>query len=164
MMNETNAAAVAGLEPAAVWRFFAELAAVPRPSKHEDQIRQHVRCLAERLNLPVREDPVGNMVIDVPASSGHERAPVTVLQGHLDMVAEKNSGTEHDFLKDPIRLVRDSEPQSGRAFMRADGTTLGADNGIGVALAFAAATEPDVVHGPLEILLTIDEEMGMTGA
>jgi dipeptidase D len=160
----TAPTAAQGLEPARVWQFFAELSAVPRPSKREEQIRAHVRKTAERLGLPFREDPVGNIVIDVPGSPGHEQAPVTVLQGHLDMVCEKNAGTQHDFDRDPIRLVLDHEAKTGDQIIRADGTTLGADNGIGLALAMAAATSPEVVHGPLEILCTIDEEMGMSGA
>ncbi len=155
--------AIQGLEPQAVWRFFAELSAVPRPSKHEEQIRERVRQLAQQHNFGVRQDAVGNLVIDVPATPGHEQAAPTVLQGHLDMVCEKNAGTEHDFQRDPIHLVRDTDSQ-GEEIIRARGTTLGADNGIGVALAFAAATAPGVVHGPLEILCTTDEEMGMTGA
>jgi dipeptidase D len=159
-----NPAAIQGLEPAAVWQFFAELSAVPRPSKREEQIRAHVRKTAERLGLRFREDQVGNIAIDVPASPGHEPAPITVLQGHMDMVCEKNAGTQHDFDHDPIRLVLDKEAKTGDALIRADGTTLGADNGIGLALALAAATSPHVAHGPLEILCTIDEEMGMSGA
>lgn len=114
--------------------------------------------------MTVREDAVGNMVIEVPATPGCEGAPITVLQGHLDMVPEANSGTDHDFEKDPIRLIVDKDEATGKQIVRADGTTLGADNGIGLAMALAAATEKDVVHGPLELLCTIDEEMGMTGA
>jgi dipeptidase D len=160
----TSPTAIQGLEPAPVWQFFAELSAVPRPSKREEQIRAHVRKTAERLGLRFHEDQVGNIAIDVPASPGHEHAPLTVLQGHMDMVCEKNAGTQHDFDRDPIRLVRDKEAKTGDALIRADGTTLGADNGIGLALALAAATSPQVVHGPLEILCTVDEEMGMSGA
>ncbi len=164
MTNPANLSAINGLEPARVWQFFAELSAVPRPSKREGQVRAFVREAAGRLGFVFREDQAGNIVIDVPASPGCEHAPVTVLQGHLDMVCEKNAGTEHDFDRDPIRLVQDRDQRSGEMIVRADGTTLGADNGIGLALAFAAATSPDVVHGPLEILCTIDEEMGMSGA
>lgn len=152
------------LEPKPVWQFFAELASVPRPSKHEEQIRAHIRKMADRLGFRAREDSIGNIVIEVPASPGCENASVTVLQGHVDMVCEKNAGTKHDFERDPIRLVVDKLPKTGETIVRADGTTLGADNGIGLSLALAAATTPGVVHGPLEILCTIDEEMGMTGA
>lgn len=163
MTTDSHASAIVNLEPSCVWRFFASLSAVPRPSKREQQIRAHVLKLAAQHKLAAREDAVGNIVIDVPATPGHEAAPITVLQAHVDMVCEKNAGVAHDFDADPIRLVIDKD-DDGAAIVRADGTTLGADNGIGVALAFAAATEKDVVHGPLELLLTIDEEMGMTGA
>ncbi|NUQ48027.1 MAG: M20/M25/M40 family metallo-hydrolase, partial [Phycisphaerae bacterium] len=160
----TNAsAAVESLEPKAVWQFFAGMAAVPRPSKQEQRIRAHVRKVAESHGFKVKEDAVGNMLIEVPASPGCEKASIIVLQGHLDMVCEKNSGTTHDFDKDPIRLVLDRD-ENGEQIVRADGTTLGADNGIGVSLAFAAATSRDVVHGPLEILCTVDEEQGLSGA
>jgi len=155
--------AVADLQPAAVWRIFAGIAATPRPSKKEQQIRAHLRKWAEAHGLKHREDDRGNLVIAVPASAGCETAPIVVLQAHVDMVCEKNSNVRHDFDRDPIRLMLDRDG-AGKAIVRADGTTLGADNGIGVALALAAATEPDVVHGPLEILLTTDEEAGMTGA
>src|SRR5262249_34062540 len=139
------------------------IASVPRPSKHEERIRAHVKQLAESLRFRVREDRVGDLLIEVPATKGCENVPPTVLQAHLDMVCEKNSGTIHDFDKDPIRLKLD-KPAAGRQIVRADGTTLGADNGIGVSMALAAATDPNAVHGPLEILCTIDEEAGMTGA
>ena len=151
------------LEPVPVWRFFAELSAVPRPSKHEEKAQAYVRQTAAKFGFGVREDAAGNLVVDVPATPGCENAPVTVLQGHLDMVCEKNAGTQHDFMKDPLRLRVETDEKSAQ-IVRADGTTLGADNGLGVALAFAAATTPGVVHGPLEILCTSDEEMGMTSA
>ncbi len=164
MTVEDNLRTVKGLEPASVWRFFAEIAGVPRPSKKETKIREHMRNLAAALGLTLHEDRIGNQVIDVPATTGCESAPITVLQGHLDMVCEKNAGTEHDFDHDPIRFVIETETETGQRILRADGTTLGADNGIGLAMGLAAATSPEVVHGPLELLLTIDEEMGMTGA
>jgi dipeptidase D len=164
MAEQGRSSGIESLEPAAVWRFFAGIAATPRPSKYEEQIRAHLRAVAERGGLPVREDSVGNMVIEAPASPGCEQAPITVLQGHVDMVPEKNADVAHDFERDPIRPVVDEELEAKRRFVRAQGTTLGADNGIGVALALAAATEPGVKHGPLEILCTVDEEAGMTGA
>ncbi|MEE8170695.1 MAG: M20/M25/M40 family metallo-hydrolase, partial [Phycisphaerae bacterium] len=155
---------VESLEPVAVWRLFAGIAAVPRPSKQEDRIRAHVRGVAESLGLSVRQDATGNLIINVPASAGCEKAPITVLQAHLDMVCEKNTGTKHDFDSDPIRLNLHKEDNTGEQIIRAAGTTLGADNGIGVAMAIAAASSDDVGHGPLELLFTIDEEAGMTGA
>ncbi len=167
--------AVLALEPTSVWHLFAGLSAVPRPSGREERARAWARGIAREHGLDSSEDAAGNVRIDVPATPGCERAPVTVLQGHLDMVCEKNAGTAHDFERDPIRLLIETDgggaeeagggQASGRGlFVRADGTTLGADNGIGVAMALAAATAPGVVHGPLEILLTVDEEVGMSGA
>ncbi len=163
MTSQANLNAIESLQPAAVWRFFAGMSDIPRASKHEEKIRAHTRQVAEELGFAVREDRVGNMVIDVPATPGCENAPITVLQGHLDMVCEKNADTEHDFDNDPIKLVVDKDDK-GEQIVRADGTTLGADNAIGVAMGLAAAASPDVTHGPLELLCTIDEEMGMTGA
>ncbi|MEW6746653.1 MAG: beta-Ala-His dipeptidase [Planctomycetota bacterium] len=162
-MTHHDSHAIESFEPSAVWRIFTGIAAVPRPSKKEQQIRSHVRRLAEEKKLQVREDSAGNLLIEVPASPGHEQAPVVVLQGHLDMVCEKNLNSNHDFEREGIKL-RTEKTANEEVFVRADGTTLGADNGIGVSLALAAATSPDVVHGPLEILCTVDEEMGMSGA
>lgn len=164
MSATANDAVIAGLEPAAVWKYFAGLAAVPRPSKQEQRVAAHVTEVAKARGLSVTADRAGNLVIAVPATKGCEGAPITVLQAHLDMVCEKNAGTEHDFDREGIRFVKTTDPESGEAILRGDGTTLGADNGIGVALALAAATEPDVVHGPLELLFTVDEEDGMSGA
>jgi dipeptidase D len=164
MTEGANLSAIESLEPAPVWRFFAGISATPRSSKHEARIREHIRAVAEQHRLPAREDGAGNMVIDVPASPGCESAPITVLQGHLDMVGESSAGTQHDFERDPIRLVVEEESDSGKLIVRADGTTLGADNGMGMSLALAAATSPDVIHGPLELLFTVDEEAGMSGA
>lgn len=138
------------------------MSSVPRPSKREEKIRAHFHALAAKHGLKSHQDETGNIVVDVPASPGCEQAPTVVIQGHLDMVCEKNHGTQHDFDEDPLRLV--IEDQGPNTFVTADGTTLGADNGIGVALGFAAAISKDVVHGPLELLLTTDEEQGMTGA
>jgi dipeptidase D len=163
MSNQAGLTTVEKLEPKEVWGLFAGFAAVPRGSKKEEKIRAHVRKLAEQRRFSAREDTAGNMLIEVPATAGHEQAPTVVLQGHLDMVCEKNSGTPHDFDRDPIKLVLDADAR-GKPIVRADGTTLGADNGIGVCLALAAASSPEVVHGPLEILCTVDEEAGMTGA
>lgn len=151
------------LEPRLVWQLFSRIAAVPRPSKHEEKIRAHLRDLAEQRGLSLREDVAGNLVISVPASPGREGAPITVLQAHVDMVCEKNSGTEHDFHNTGIHMVLDKDA-AGDQIVRGEGTTLGADNGIGVAMALAAALDDDVAHGPLELLLTTDEEAGMTGA
>ncbi len=153
---------ISQLEPTAVWKVFAGMSDVPRPSKNEEMIREHFHALAKEHSFSSRQDETGNIVIDVPASPGCENAPTIVLQGHLDMVAEQNEGTGHDFDKDPIKLQL--VEKNGERFVTADGTTLGADNGIGVSLSMAAAIDDSVKHGPLEILLTTDEEQGMTGA
>ncbi|HUK14480.1 MAG TPA: aminoacyl-histidine dipeptidase [Thermoanaerobaculaceae bacterium] len=146
------------LEPRLIWKHFDAIRQIPRPSKHEERVAQHVVGWARGKGLEVARDAAGNVIVRVPASAGHEKAPVVVLQGHLDMVPEKNSDVEFDFDKDPIqvRVVDD--------FVYATGTTLGSDNGIGVAAAMAVADDPGVVHGPLELLFTVDEETGLTGA
>lgn len=151
------------LEPRLIWQLFPGIAAVPRPSKHEEKIRAHLRSLVASHGLTFTEDDAGNLVVTVPASTGLEHAPITVLQAHVDMVCEKNSDTAHDFDNEGIHLVLDKDAK-GETIVRARGTTLGADNGIGVAMALAAAFDDSVVHGPLELLLTTDEEAGMTGA
>ena len=149
--------AIEGLKPALLWQHFYELSQIPRPSKREEKAVEFVREYARRNNFKFDEDKVGNIVIHVPASKGKEKSPTIVLQGHVDMVCEMNKGTKHDFDKDPIKLINTGE------WITADGTTLGADNGIGVAAGMAVALDKTTVHGPLELLCTIDEETGMTG-
>jgi len=146
------------LEPAHLWQHFDAIRQVPRPSKHEEKIAAHVEEWARSRGFQVRRDAAGSMVIPVPATPGHEGAPVVILQGHLDMVCEKNSDVSHDFMTDPIKVRVDGD------WVKSVGTTLGADNGIGLAAAMAVADDPETVHGPLEILCTIDEETGLTGA
>jgi dipeptidase D len=150
--------AVADLEPKEVWKHFDALAAIPRPSTKEAAAREYVLALASRLGLEAVHDKVGNTVVRKPAHAGRENAPKALLQGHLDMVCEKNEGTAHNFDSDPIKLVRDGD------WLKADGTTLGSDNGIGVAAALAVMESKDIAHGPLEFVFTIDEETGLTGA
>ena len=149
---------VADLEPKALWAHFDTILTIPRGSKEEDRIRDHVIQIAEKNDLDYQVDATGNVVVRKPASQGKEDAPTTVLQSHLDMVNEKNSDVEHDFSSDPIKPVRDGE------YLTADGTTLGSDNGIGVAAMLAILEADDLVHPPLEFLFTIDEETGLTGA
>ncbi len=146
------------LEPKSVWEYFENLCNIPRPSGHEEAAGKYVASVAQKHGLSWQKDAVGNIVIRVPASPGKQSAPVTVLQGHTDMVCEKNSDTRHDFMKDPIKPRVDGE------WVKAAGTTLGADNGIGVAMALALLDEKDIVHPPLELLFTIDEETGLNGA
>ncbi|GAB4343363.1 MAG: aminoacyl-histidine dipeptidase [Calditrichia bacterium] len=149
---------IAGLKPELMWEHFYEISQIPRCSRNEEAVREYVLGVAKRNNLEYKIDAVGNVVVKVPATPGKEDKPIVVLQGHLDMVCEKNKGTEHDFSKDPIKLVRDGD------WMKADGTTLGSDNGIFIAAALAAMEDKELVHGPLECLFTIDEETGLTGA
>lgn len=152
-----SSSAIEGLSPQLLWNRFYEISQVPRPSKSEERIRQYLRDFAAQNNLDMKEDDAGNIVMYVPPSTGFEKAPTIVLQGHVDMVCEKNKETDHDFNNDPIKLKRDGE------WIKAEGTTLGADNGIGVAAALAAAQDEDFEHGPLELLFTVDEETGLTG-
>jgi dipeptidase D len=150
--------ALENLEPQRVFHHFAALSAIPRASEKEAAVRAYVLALAARLNLEAIQDRVGNVVIRKPARPGREGAITAALQSHLDMVCEKNEGTPHNFDTDPIRLVVDGD------WLKADGTTLGADNGVGVAAALAVMESADVAHGPLEFVFTIDEESGLTGA
>ena len=149
---------IADYEPKQLWKHFDEIRKIPRCSGQEEQARQYVLAFAKDNNFESDQDETGNVVIRVPATSGHENAPVVVIQGHLDMVCEKNSDVAHDFSKDPIQLEIDGE------WLKAQGTTLGSDNGVGVAAALACADDTGVVHGPLELLFTVDEETGLIGA
>jgi dipeptidase D len=146
------------LQPRIVWSHFATLCAIPRPSYHEAELKQHLIAWAQARGITSIVDNVGNLILKKPGSPGFESMPGVIMQGHLDMVCQANAGTEHDFERDPIStVVRDG-------WVIAEDTTLGADNGIGVALALAALEEPGLVHPPLEVLLTINEESGMDGA
>ncbi|MGH9521065.1 MAG: aminoacyl-histidine dipeptidase [Terriglobales bacterium] len=146
------------LEPKAVWSHFEEIRQIPRPSAKEQRAREWVLAKAKKKGLEVIEDKVGNIVVRKPAHPGREKAPVVALQGHLDMVCEKNESVAHDFDKDPIEVVRKGE------WLYANGTTLGADNGVGVSAALGVMESDDIKHGPLEFVFTIDEERGLTGA
>ena len=149
---------IRSLEPKAVWDIFQKLCDIPRPSKKEQKAVEFAKKFGEDLDLETIVDEVGNVIIKKPATKGMEGLKTVVLQGHLDMVPQKNSDINHDFEKDPIQPFVDGE------WVTAKDTTLGADNGIGVAAAMAVLQSNDVEHGPLEVLLTIDEETGMTGA
>jgi len=150
--------AIEGLQPALVWKYFAEISRIPRCSKHEERMTRYILDTARGLGLQAKADASGNVAVKKPASKGRERAKSVALQGHLDMVCEKNKGVAHDFARDPITLVRRDN------FLMADGTTLGADNGIAVATNLAIMADPSLEHGPLEFLFTVDEETGLTGA
>ena len=149
---------IANLEPRPVWEQFDAILKVPRPSKKEGKIIEFLVDFAKKHNLEYRKDAVGNVVMRKPASPGFEERPAVVLQSHMDMVCEKNSDVEFDFDNDPIR----ARVESG--WVRAEGTTLGADCGIGMAAALAMMIDPEAQHGPLEALFTVDEETGLTGA
>lgn len=146
------------LEPTAVWKNFYSLTQIPRPSHHEDQIQKFMADFGKNLGLETIKDEVGNIIIRKPATPGMENRKGIVLQTHLDMVPQKNSDKVHDFVKDPIEAYIDGE------WVTANGTTLGADNGMGVAATMAVLASTDLVHGPVEALFTCDEETGMTGA
>jgi dipeptidase D len=137
---------------------FEEISAIPRCSKHEEKIGAFLLDWAGKNGLEARKDKVGNVLIKVKASPGYERSGAVVVQGHMDMVCEKTADSPHDFAKDPIRFVVDGE------WLKADHTTLGADNGIALAMAMTLALDKTAVHPPLELLFTVDEETGLTGA
>lgn len=146
------------LHPQDLWRNFYRLTRIPRPSGHEDKIRSFIADFGKNLGLETSVDEVGNVIIRKPATAGMEMCKGVILQAHLDMVPQKNSGTLHDFENDPIETIVDGD------WVRACGTTLGADNGIGVAAAMAVLESTLLPHGPLEVLFTSDEERGMSGA
>jgi len=146
------------LQPSPVWSHFASLCAIPRSSLHEATLREHLIAWAQARGIAASVDGAGNLILKKPASPSCGAMPGVILQGHLDMVCQANAGTVHDFMHDPIRtVIRDG-------WAIAEDTTLGADNGIGVALALAALEEPGLLHPPLEVLLTVNEESGMDGA
>ena len=149
---------VKDLKPELIWKCFDAITKVPRPSCHEEQIREFLLKFAADNNIAVRTDEVGNVVMTKPATPGHENAPVVILQSHMDMVCEKNGGVDHDFLKDPIATYVDGD------WVKAKGTTLGADNGIGMAAQMAVMLDDTLVHGPVEALFTMNEEVGLEGA
>ncbi len=149
---------ILNLEPKALWKNFYDLTQIPRPSKKEGKVIEFMKKFGENLNLETIVDEVGNVIIRKPATEGMENKKGIILQGHLDMVPQKNADTNHDFEKDPIDAYVDGE------WVTARGTTLGADNGMGVAAAMTVLESKDVIHGPIEALFTIDEETGMTGA
>lgn len=148
---------IADLKPRIVWDFFGKICEIPHGSGNEKALGEAVMAWAEEHGAEAARDAAGNVVVRIPATPGYERAPIVVIQSHLDMVCEKNSATVFDFEKDPIRLVRDGD------WIEADGTTLGADNGVGLAMGLAFLKDP-AVHGPIELLCTVSEEVGLDGA
>ncbi len=148
------------LKPASLWQLFEKICSIPHPSKHEQKISLWIQDWAKELGLSIKEDAVGNLFIKKPATQGMENRKGVILQAHMDMVPQKNNDTDHDFLTDPIKpyIIESGD------WVTAEGTTLGADNGVGLASALAVLASDDIPHGPLEVLVTIDEEAGMTGA
>jgi dipeptidase D len=148
------------LKPTTLWQLFEKICSIPHPSKHEQKISAWIQSWATELGLEIKEDAVGNLFIKKPATTGMENCKSIILQAHMDMVPQKNNDTQHDFLTDPIKpyIIESGD------WVTAEGTTLGADNGVGLASALAVLASDDLVHGPLEVLVTIDEEAGMSGA
>ncbi|NTV60005.1 MAG: aminoacyl-histidine dipeptidase [Chlorobiaceae bacterium] len=146
------------LQPRLIWKNFHTLTRIPRPSGKEGKVKEFICSFSKGLGLETTEDRAGNLIVRKPATPGMESRKGVVLQAHLDMVPQKNSGNTHDFGLDPIETIVDGE------WVRADGTTLGADNGIGVAAAMSVLEAEDIHHGPIEALFTVDEESGMSGA
>jgi dipeptidase D len=152
-----SSAVLSGLEPGALWRHFEALTKVARPSRHEELVIEHVRAWAAGNGFELRQDDATNLVTRVPATAGRESAPVVVLQGHLDMVCERLPDSPNDPAEGRIALLIDGD------WLTADGTTLGADNGVGVAAMMALAEDNSLAHGPLELLMTVNEEIGGPG-
>ncbi|HUT77946.1 MAG TPA: beta-Ala-His dipeptidase, partial [Polyangia bacterium] len=148
---------IENLKPEAVWNYFGRICQIPHGSGNERALGEAVMAWAKERGVVAERDEVGNVIVRIPATKGCEQAPAVVLQGHLDMVCEKNSDRVFDFEKDPIELVRDGD------WLAADGTTLGADNGVGLAMGLAFL-DGAAVHGPLEVLCTVSEETGLDGA
>ena len=146
------------LYPKGLWDIFGHICDAPHPSKHETAVLKWYKEWAAENKINVVQDETGNLLFSVPATPGFENRTPVVLQAHCDMVPQADSDKKHDFLTDPI------EPIIDNGWVRANKTTLGADDGIGVAAALAAITDPNCQHGPIEVLVTIDEETGMTGA
>lgn len=149
---------VSDLEPKELWKHFDKILTIPRGSKNEKAIGEYVLEVANKQGLKNKQDATGNIVVSKLGTAGCESAPITILQSHLDMVNEKNADVDHDFTKDPIK------PRQEGDYLYATGTTLGSDNGIGVAAALAVLESSSVQHGPMEFLFTVDEETGLTGA
>ena len=149
---------IRNLEPKALWNKFADLNAVPRPSKKEERVIAFMMEFGQKLGLPTVKDHVGNVIIKKPATPGMENRKTIVMQSHLDMVHQKNNDTNFDFDTQGIEMYVDGD------WVRAKGTTLGADNGLGVATIMAILESTDIPHPAIEALFTIDEETGMTGA
>ncbi|HYQ58767.1 MAG TPA: cytosol nonspecific dipeptidase, partial [Draconibacterium sp.] len=149
---------IKNIQPTEVWGIFDQMLQIPRPSNHEEKIQEWAVKFGNDLGLETYRDEAGNVIIKKPATPGMENRKTVVLQGHLDMVPQKNSNKEHDFANDPIEAFIDGD------WVTANETTLGADNGIGASAAMAVLASKTLIHGPVEVLLTATEETGMDGA
>ncbi len=149
---------IAQLNPKIIWKNFLAITKIPRPSGHEEKIHAFLKEFSKKLHLECQEDQVGNILIKKPATTGMEDRKTVTFQCHMDMVPQKNNDSTHDFVNDPIEAYIDGD------WVTAKGTTLGADNGMGISAILAILESDDIVHGPIEALLTSDEEVGMTGA
>ena len=154
----TGVSVLAGIEPRAFWQHFETLTTIARPSRHEEPVIEHVRAWADEHGFEVQQDVGRNLVVRVPATPGRESAPTLILQGHLDMVCERDPASPNDPAEGRIALVRDGE------WLKADGTTLGADDGVAIAAMMALVEDESIPHGPLELLMTVAEEVGLEGA
>ena len=157
-MAVDTSSVLTGLEPRAFWGHFEALTRIPRPSRQEEPVVEHVRAWAERHGFDLQQDAGRNLVVRVPATPGREDAPVVTLQGHLDMVCERDPASPNDPAEGRIALVRDGD------WLKADGTTLGADDGVAIAAMMALVEDESLPHGPLELLMTVAEEVGLEGA
>ena len=146
------------LNPKVIWDYFEDICQIPRQSKKEEKIIQFLLDFGKTNNLETKRDEIGNVLISKPATTGKENVKTVVLQSHIDMVCESNEGTIHDFETDPIKPFIEGN------WVKAKGTTLGADDGIGVAAQMAVLTATDIEHGSIECLFTVDEETGLSGA
>src|SRR5436190_8660138 len=154
----TETSVLTGLEPRSFWDHFETLTTIARPSRHEEPVIEHVRAWAAQHGFDLRQDAARNLVVDVPATPGRESAPLVTLQGHLDMVCERQPDSPNDPAEGRIGLLRDGE------WLTADGTTLGADDGVAIAAMMALVEDESLAHGPLELLMTVAEEVGLEGA
>src|SRR3954451_11215117 len=157
-MATNTTSVLAGVEPRAFWAHFEKLTTIARPSRHEEPVIDYVRAWGEERSYPVRQDSARNLVFDVPATEGRESAPTVVLQGHLDMVCERQPDSANDPTEGRIELVVDGE------WLSANGTTLGADDGVAIAAMMALVEDESLEHGPLQLLMTVAEEVGLEGA
>src|SRR5690349_18168445 len=157
-MSTDTTSVLAGVEPRAFWEHFEKLTTIARPSRHEEPVIDYVRAWGEERGYGIRQDSARNLVFDVPATAGRESAPTVVLQGHLDMVCERQPDSPNDPAEGRIELQVDGD------WLTANGTTLGADDGVAIAAMMTLVEDESLPHGPLQLLMTVAEEVGLEGA